>query len=794
MKTNFSSALRSGVLVALLATAACRDQDTVAPIAPADLALDAVAARLDFSTLTASAGSRVSVTLRAVPPAGARLAGLDGSLTWDPRSLRYEGQIAADGWPMAMTNAERALQGVLPLHVVHPHGLSEDVATFSFTVLRPSYDQVLRFQPTHAVEYDGAELVVRAAESRMDASIESAAEPQLMDMWDWIAHVEGRAVVQNVDGPAQVFGLSDVYGDANGDGVINATDVGYVANAAVGNNVLGPITTPGPRDAVAINVQPVNLPGLGEPGDTPPGLEANGNRLINASDNSFIAQEAVGIDRPIVGEAIPRPPSTTFACFPGTGTYVSAFTDCGVGAGTAEFISLSDVTLTNDRIWIVADIVLIGRDGTRDADIAASLGVDEATLTIEPGTTVWGTDEGAIVVTRAGRIFADGTYSQPITLNCVPPASGPRVVNSSNGCWGGLVITGNATLPDAKVPGLVATITGRAGGGGISSAVEGMPTEDVYYGGDNDLDDCGSLSYLVVAHGGRRLDANNEFNNITIAGCGTPTDVSYVQAHNGSDDGLEIFGGGFDVDHVYLTANNDDQFDYSFGFEGIVQYVLVQQLGVGDKGFEVDNTENSATYNNTPRTDAAVYNFTMVGGTDATTTSKTANNYRNGAYSSLFNGLIIQYSETFDIDTEASCGGVVPGDLMWQNTVLLSSSAASYSSAAGICQDATGGAQAVGSAAKLALIPSNVTETTSGLPGTNTLLTARAYASDLQDPFSTQFADFRPLNDGVTAPFAPVTPPSGTGAWFGAFQPTGIVTSLPWSAGWTIGWQLAGTP
>jgi hypothetical protein len=131
---------------------------------------------------------------------------------------------------------------------------------------------------------------------------------------------------------------------------------------------------------------------------------------------------------------------------------------------------------------------------------------------------------------------------------------------------------------------------------------------------------------------------------------------------------------------------------------------------------------------------------------------------------------------------------------MWQNTVLLSSSAASYSSAAGICQDATGGAQAVGSAAKLALIPSNVTETTSGLPGTNTLLTARAYASDLQDPFSTQFADFRPLNDGVTAPFAPVTPPSGTGAWFGAFQPTGIVTSLPWSAGWTMGWQLAGTP
>lgn len=780
-------------LAAVVAMAACNDTEPGMLLEPEDLVSDAVTARLDFSTFTASPGSLVSVSLRADAPDGVSLTGLDGVLVFDPSAVEFVGQHPDDDWTIAMLNESREAEGVMPLVAVNPYGLGADAAVFSFRVRGAGYDDAIRFEPGIAVDYDGAEFDVRVESSDIDGGL-LAGDALRMDALAWIGHLGGAD--DSEGGPALVFGLSDVYGDASGDGSVNATDVGYVANAAVGNPILGPITTPNPRDAVAINVQPINAPGLGEPGDTPPGLEADGTRVINASDVSFIAQEAVGIDRPVVGEAIPRASTAGFACFPGTGTYVSAPSDCDV-AGTPEFVVTSDVTLTNDVTWILSDIILIGRDGTRTADVAAGLGVAQATLTIEPGTTIHGTVDGAITVTRAGRIEAAGSYSQPIIMTCVDPGAGNlRLVDSQNGCWGGLVMTGNATLPDAKAPGSVATVPGRSSGGGIAAPVEGFPTQDVYYGGDNDADDCGTLNYVVVAHGGSRIDANNEFNNITIAGCGTPTDVSYIQAHNGSDDGLEIFGGGFDLDHIYLTANNDDQFDYSFGYEGNVQYVLVQQAGVGDKGFEVDGTENSATYDNTPRTDALIYNFTMVGGPDAGTTSNTANNYRNGAWSQLRNGLVVQYSASFDIDTQASCNGVVPGSLIWQNTVLLSSSATSYNSAAGICQDGSVSQAALGSAEKLALIPSNAVEAGSGLAGTNTLLEGRSYAGELQDPFSTQFADFRPVSDGVTAAFAPATPPAGfgTGSWFGAFRPTGLVTTLPWSAGWTIGWQAAGTP
>jgi hypothetical protein len=232
-----------------------------------------------------------------------------------------------------------------------------------------------------------------------------------------------------------------------------------------------------------------------------------------------------------------------------------------------------DATWTCDNIYVLDGVAVFVRNGT---------------LTIEPGTTVMGTGSSALVIDRSARIEAVGTADAPIVMTSVLP-EGQR----NRGDWGGLVLIGEA-------PANVGT-----------GAAEGFPTPPPY-GGSDPAHDCGALSYVRVEWAGFELTAGNELNGITFYACGSETSVDHVQVHMGSDDGIEMFGGGFGASHLVVTGAADDSLDIDEGFQGTLQYVFIQQdPTVGDNCLEWSNQASNFTAE--PPTHPSVANLTCIG-------------------------------------------------------------------------------------------------------------------------------------------------------------------------------------
>src|SRR5688572_26619915 len=90
--------------------------------------------------------------------------------------------------------------------------------------------------------------------------------------------------------------------------------------------------------------------------------------------------------------------------------------------------------------------------------------VDSAvTLTIEPGTVIRSSGNGALIVNRHGKIMAEGTAADPIVFTSAAPAG-----NRDYGDWGGVVICGAArnnipTSPNALAEGGIGSLATRDG-------------------------------------------------------------------------------------------------------------------------------------------------------------------------------------------------------------------------------------------------------------------------------------------------------------------------------------------
>lgn len=234
----------------------------------------------------------------------------------------------------------------------------------------------------------------------------------------------------------------------------------------------------------------------------------------------------------------------------------------------------ADTTWTCDKIWGLAP----------DTQVT----VNGAVLTIEPGTTIKGTGGSALIIEKDARLEAEGTADAPIVFTSAQPDPAP-------GDWGGVVFLGEA-------------IINLEGGVGQAEGFVNAPT----YGGDNAAHDCGTLAYVRVEYGGFALSEGNELNGITFYACGTDTTVHHVQSHMGSDDGIEWFGGGFDVDHVVVTGAQDDSLDIDQGFGGTLQHVFIHQdPAVGDNCFEVSN--QGTVFDAPPLTSPTLCNVTCVG-------------------------------------------------------------------------------------------------------------------------------------------------------------------------------------
>lgn len=295
-----------------------------------------------------------------------------------------------------------------------------------------------------------------------------------------------------------------------------------------------------------------------------------------------------------------------------------------------------DMTLGCDTVWVVTDIIF-ARNGA---------------LVIEPGTTIQGTEGSALVIDQSATIDARGTEDAPIVMTSIQ-AEGSR----NRGDWGGLVLLGDAP-------------TNIEGGVGSAEGFANPPQ----YGGSDAGSNCGTLSYVRVEWAGFAIAEGSELNGITFYACGTGTTVDHVQVHMGADDGIEMFGGNFDADHLIVTGAEDDSLDCDQGFQGNLQYLFIQQdPSIGDNLFEWSN--QGADFGATPVTSPAVANVTAIGsGPNGGDIKSKGITLKEGTEGAIFNSLIGNVTNELmlisNVETQeiAERGGVeFSGNVWWSH-------------------------------------------------------------------------------------------------------------------------------
>ncbi|HEX6640703.1 MAG TPA: hypothetical protein VF215_06295 [Thermoanaerobaculia bacterium] len=219
-----------------------------------------------------------------------------------------------------------------------------------------------------------------------------------------------------------------------------------------------------------------------------------------------------------------------------------------------------------------------------------------ATLTIEPGTVIYGGGTRAtLFIQRGAKINADGTARRPIIFT-----SAQRVGARAQKDWGSLVVLGGAPI----------NVTGG------SAVLEGLPSEPAYtYGGANAADSSGVLRYVRLEFGGFEIATNQEINGLTLGGVGNGTVVDHVEVLHNKDDAFEFFGGTVNAKHLLGIAFADDGLDFDFGYGGSVQFAALIKRAENDEGdsnifTESDNNGLGGT--EAPLTNAKVYNVTSV--------------------------------------------------------------------------------------------------------------------------------------------------------------------------------------
>jgi len=196
-----------------------------------------------------------------------------------------------------------------------------------------------------------------------------------------------------------------------------------------------------------------------------------------------------------------------------------------------------------------------------------------AKLTIPAGTRIQALDGGTsvyIAVLKGGQIDIQGTEASPVFM---ASASG------NPGDWGGLTICGDAST---------------TAGANAEAEVGGF-----IYGGTNDADNSGSISYLVIEGTGAQINADSQYNGVSLYAVGAGTTINNVAIINGKDDGIEFFGGTVSVSNLFLENNADDSIDWTEGWNGTVDNVYITHTVSGfSTVFEGDKDNGNPNFNN----------------------------------------------------------------------------------------------------------------------------------------------------------------------------------------------------
>ncbi len=278
------------------------------------------------------------------------------------------------------------------------------------------------------------------------------------------------------------------------------------------------------------------------------------------------------------------------------------------------------------------------------------------TITFEAGTIVRSdiTEKGALIVERGAKIYSNGTATNPVVFT-----SGKAAGLRAPGDWGGIVILGKATTNRSTEP----TIEG-----GI-----GRP-----YGGTDDNDNSGSITYTRIEYAGIAAQPGSEINGLTLGAVGRGTTLDHIQVVYANDDAYEFFGGTVNAKYLIAFATADDDFDFDFGYRGHIQYAISYRdpafVDGGDAGNGIESDNDGSSSTATPYTKPVLSNFTFVGPNGASNTAANhnyGNRWRRNTRFEIYNSILLGYAKAgFCVDGQLTAEAYNNGESKFKNNIV----------------------------------------------------------------------------------------------------------------------------
>jgi len=248
---------------------------------------------------------------------------------------------------------------------------------------------------------------------------------------------------------------------------------------------------------------------------------------------------------------------------------------CGGGGSSSGGGSTPPPSSSTGNCDAAIDVVLSGnitgqsftKDKVYGLDGKVRLTVGD--LNIQAGTTIVGCSPSSYLIIKPNAtITAIGDINEPIIFTSQKDYLGNSSAGQT-GEWGGLVLLGNAYADGAPV------------------SYEAGDIDDVFGSTThaNDADNSGNLTYVLIKHTGYEVETDKELNGLSLGGVGSGTTLENIAIVGGSDDGLEAWGGAFNLTGLYVTNAKDDSVDTDLGFTGSFTDVYVKQ-------YIVDKTNN----------------------------------------------------------------------------------------------------------------------------------------------------------------------------------------------------------
>lgn len=290
-----------------------------------------------------------------------------------------------------------------------------------------------------------------------------------------------------------------------------------------------------------------------------------------------------------------------------------------------------------------------------------------AVLNIEAGTVVRGAENvtiardgipslvSALWVTRGGTLNATGNREAPIIFTAESDdLSDPNDLSpTQTALWGGVVVLGNALINTSR------DVVGNASDPkfDLYEGTDGPgPNGEHIFGGGEDTESSGIIRYVSIRHAGNEFAPGSELNALSMGGVGSATTLEYVEVFAGSDDGFEWWGGSVNSKYLVSAFIEDDDFDTDQGYRATNQFWFgIKPLGGGtgdSRGIESDGDLNQSADGETPISQWAVYNMTLIGRglTDGGFGGGVAWNLRDEAAPNVINSVLTEFNAGLRLD------------------------------------------------------------------------------------------------------------------------------------------------